>query len=848
LRKRFTMRRLALALLALLAPLVGATCPPATCSLRVYYAGPAGPVQQALDLADELELVAAPESADVLVLNSVIPEPQRLAAALERGAGLLLIPGPALPASDLRLLLGEPIVCGRRGDALTLAQAQGDPVFGQIPWTSAPQVRERALCAGLAGWQVLVVGLDGESVLATRERGVRRLYLLTPYLDGYNPQLQEWPYFSYLIYALAVTAGGRDPASFAEYPGSPVPHGRERGLLLGILGMAAASFALLFLAVRRYSLAHPELLDALVRDPSSFRRREVSTGWEEIGFQRPLAGFLFAFTYGIVLFVPAIVYRNLVLPAYILPSAQTLGIWGQVTQFFNLIWVFFDMGTSSAFIKFFAQYRVHDVRRAVQYGQVYVWWQALSGSLQVCAMAFLGATVLPRTAYALYAWAVIVHALIQLPGFYQVMRHALTALQRFDYAQVLDLGLALVFPMVTQPLLVTLLLAWGSAQPALGRVTGGLFGLGLAAYASELLTFLLGLILFSRLGFRSRLLFLAHFDGRTLWEALRFGLFEMLGSLLWMVGQAAEVLITQARLHNYAEVWGNWALAQNFVYAYQVINTLYKNLLSSISEAFSHGRTVLARYYAAMAYKWGGLTSGFLGAVLLAVADRFSRGIGLPEFARAALFAAPLIVWGAAQFPSWVSDNVQLASNRPYLRALMIGLEQMIRIVLAWLLIGRFQVWALVIAYFAGLLTKDILAYWVNYRLCFPQRFYVWPTLVAPLLAGAVHYALLRWLGGVFWREGPVGSILLLFLSLVPSLPVFAFLYAFFGGWDDGTLEELRAAVALSGALRGPAYLFWWGSAWGARLSPLHGRFPAELREAALAEARALTRERVSLA
>lgn len=156
------------------------------------------------------------------------------------------------------------------------------------------------------------------------------------------------------------------------------------------------------------------------------------------------------------------------------------------------------------------------------------------------------------------------------------------------------------------------------------------------------------------------------------------------------------MLITQARLHNYAEVWGNWMLAQNFVYAYQVINTLYKNLL------------------------------------------------------------------------------------------------------------------------FVGLLTKDILGYWVNHRVCFRQRFYVWPTLVALLLAGAVHYALLRWAGGLLWREGPLGSILLLFFSLVPSLPLFAFFYAFFGGWDEETLEELRCAVELSGALRGPARLFWLGSAWGA--------------------------------
>jgi O-antigen/teichoic acid export membrane protein len=51
--------------------------------------------------------------------------------------------------------------------------------------------------------------------------------------------------------------------------------------------------------------------------------------------------------------------------SYILPSAKALGIWGRVTQFFNVAWLFFDMGTSAAFVKFLAEYRVHDPRRGI---------------------------------------------------------------------------------------------------------------------------------------------------------------------------------------------------------------------------------------------------------------------------------------------------------------------------------------------------------------------------------------------------------------------------------------------------------------------------------------------------
>jgi hypothetical protein len=42
--------------------------------------------------------------------------------------------------------------------------------------------------------------------------------------------------------------------------------------------------------------------------------------------------------------------------------------------------------------------------------------------------------------------------------------------------------------------------------------------------------------------------------------------------------------------------------------------------------------------------------------------------------------------------------------------------------------------------------------------------------------------------------------------------------------------------------------VFYASAALGARVSPLHNRFPVTIREAALAEARSLTEEKVSLA
>ncbi|MCX8066638.1 MAG: hypothetical protein N3B68_02225 [Anaerolineae bacterium] len=831
--------------MGLVSPASASGLPP----LKVYYAGPEGGVRTALTLAPDFRLVSDPAQADVLVLNGVIPDPEGLAARVREGVGLVLILGPALPASEVEALLGIPVAWTAREDPLSLVAAEGvdDPIVTSIAWTSAPQVRQRyQVETPVSALVPLVVGFeDGSWVLWSALGG--RAYVFNAFLDQFNPQFQSWAYFNYFIYHITMRAAGRTPLSFADYPASPVPHARDRLTLYLLLAGMLTVAGLIFWAVRRYSRAHPEALDVLVADRQDFVAREAGTAWEDVGFHRPLAGFFVALMMGLVLFIPLIIYQNLVLPVYILPSAQALGIWGRVVQFFNFLWLLFDLGTSAAFIKFFAQYRVHDPRRAVQYGQVFVWWQALSGAFQVAAVTAVAGTFLPRTPYALYTWSVIIHTFIQIPGFYQVMRHGLMGWQRFDYAQMLDIALALIFPIFTQPILVTLMVRWGAANPIFGGPMGGVLGMGMAAYASELLAFLLGLWLYRRLGYNARLLFMAHFDGKIVKEALRFGVFEMLGSIAWAAGQALEILITQTRLVNYNEVWGNWTLAQNFIYAYNVLNTLYSNLMSSISEAVSHARKVLSQYYSVMAYKWGGIMSAFIGAVLLAVADRFILGASGPEFTRAAAYAIPLIIWGAIQYPSWVGDNVQLGANRPYLKSILVAGEQAIRILLALLLLRRYQINALIFAYFVALLTKDIVAYFINDRLCFPQRFYFWQSLGAPLLAGAAHYLVLRWLTGLVWRGDQVTSVLIFFIGILPSYPLFAFFYGFFGGWDDATLAEVRRAVDLTGFVRPLAWLFWGASALGARLSPLHGRFPIGIYAAAMEEARSLTEERVKL-
>ncbi len=819
-------------------------------AIHVYYAGLPGSITTALSLSSDFSLVTDLTQADVIILNGQIPDPTLTTAMVKMGTGLFLIMGPDLHPPDLRPLFGNDLDLTQADTEVSLVPAKGvsDPLVDTIIWTSAPQVKQRITFAGFR-LDPLVTGYEDQSlVLGQATLGQGKIFVFTPIISvDDNQQYQQWAYFNYWVYHLVSRLAGRSPLTFGQYPASPVPHENGRTILLVALGGILAVTVLVFWRVRRYSLAHPEELDALVSDRQEYLSRQESTAWDEIGFHRPLGGFLLAFMMGVILFIPLIIYQNLILPAFILPSAQALGIWGRVTQFFSFLWQLFDMGTGAAFVKYFSEYRVHDPKKGVQYAQLYIWWQLLSGAVQVAIVIIVASVILPESPFALYAWSVIIHTIIQIPGFLGVMRLALNSYQRADYGQIVTLATEVLLPILVQPVIVTLMVVWGRANPVFGESMGGLLGLGVAAYFVQVIAFLLGFWLFRRLGYNTRILFLAHFDGQVIRSAFRFGVFEMLGASAWAVGQAMEIVVTQTRLVNYAEIWGNWGLAQNFIFSFQIIGALYDNLMPSISEAISNGKRLLSRYYSAMAYKWGGMISAYIGAVLLAVADRFILGASGPQFSRAALYSIPLIIWGAIQYPSWVGDNVQLSSNKPYLKMALVFGEQFIRIMLAFILIEQFQVTGLIIAYFIGLLAKDFVGYFVNNRLCYRQSFYFWQSLAAPLLAGTVHYLLLRWLTGLIWQNDQITSILIFFLGILPSYPIFAFLYGLFGGWDDQTLEELRQSVQLSSFMKPLAWLFWRSTDLGAHVSPLHGKFPISIRSQAMEEARGLMAERVQL-
>lgn len=775
-------------------------------------------------------------------------EAARAAGAVKAGASLVILAGSSR-SDGLWAALGLPNPGPSRKKALTSRVLPvSDGAAARVNWSSAPQVDSSVLITSAAlrsagGTPLIVAKEDGSVLLGRLPLGRGTVFLFTPVItSGSNEQIRLWAYYNYFLYALIRSAAGQPFESFADWKYAPVPQPFLRRLLFAISALLWVATVAAFILIRRASKGRQA---ALIRFfPTGYRQKPGEDRWESINFTRPLSGFLFAVTVGFLYYVPSIILLNMVFPKFILPYPQAIGSWQWIKQVMGLVWLVFDMGTDLALIKFYAQYRVKEPARAVQYIQLFVWWQCLSGLIQLTGIPVFAANVLVHSNYAYLSIFFALSALTQFPGFLGMHVFVFRALQRFDLEQLLTMvGMVTIIPL--QFLLVYACRRWGAAHLAYGPAIGGVMGYGFSQFANTVLLFFLGCWLLKRLGFHQKWLFMANFEWKEAARALSFGFKAAIGSIAVALAYSLQMFIISEQMLNYTELTGMFQMAMDYTVAIGVVLLLYYELMPAISEAFSHGKTQLTRYYVAQGWKYGAMFSFAIGGSLLAIVDRYISGTLGAQWSRAAALATPLMIWGLLQFPAWLGDQVQLGAGRPGLQSILMVAEQTLRIVLVFLLVPRFQIWGLIYAYIPALVLKGLAAMLVNHKLIVRLYMNLWQGIIAPLLALGINYALLRAAVLALWRPEPGISNLLFFGCLVAGQLTYFFFTGILGGWDEDSLAEFGGVGAYSGFARPLARLYLVFIRAGAALSPLHNKFKTTIYHEAMAEADALTAEKV---
>ncbi len=767
-----------------------------------------------------------------------------------------------------------------------------NPLASNVSWKSAVRVHERSLLSTTRRATILVAtsGKDPvrphTPVLIQMKSGAGTIYVLNVWLrqgdrrariasyrlllggivGAQNYDFQRWAYFNWLLYDLSRSSAGVAAASYGSWIGSPVPD-TQQIIWLGVIFSAMfAAFVICYIFVRRYSLRHPEQLDQFYLPPKSKAPRPASLGaaaavpaapsapestprrgdprWEMVGFHRPLSGFFYNYLLALIVMIPF----NFIVTFYIErnfvnPFLEARGAWAAVTQFMLFFFTLLDLGTGQAMVKYFAEYRVKEPGRAISYAQFFIWFHALAGMFQITALGLVAAIWMPHTAMAFLTWFVILHTLIQFPGFIAIFSNLFRALQRFDYAQLLIVLTYVLNPFV-QLSCGVYGRHWGLMHPVFGEGMGVVFGFAIGGVIANLLMGAFCAVFYDKMGFRLATIFLAHFDRDTIRKSLIYGIKLTAGQVSSAASWALVPVIMGILIPNFLELNEIWILTYSLTFAYLETGAyIFTTLMPSISESYSQAMMWLTRRYLDQGLRWGLIITSMLGGAFVAFSNIFVTGLLPPQFVRAAEVMVLMHIWRAFDFTTRMPDQVFQGVGRTGLFTITALVENGGRIILSWYLIKWYGFDGVFYAFILSSILKSAVAWpLMGYLIAWPS-ISVWQTLVNPILAAFGNYFVLHEFAiAVFRGPGHAGSAwLVVLLCLFGSLPVYMFISGLLG-WDTAALREFRDAAELVpppfGAIARMAH---WIVEIGSRLSPLHNRFPGNSVEEAAAQARELT-------
>lgn len=580
------------------------------------------------------------------------------------------------------------------------------------------------------------------------------------------------------------------------------------------------------------------------------KKREEKKDWRVVGVHRPLGGYWYNFTLDLGGLLLSFVMLSVILPL-ILPYSETLGFNTVVTSLFKLTFTLADVGVGSAVNRFVAERSARDPKGAVRYVQFFIWFQMFTGLLQVTGIALYVLTWIPQTNMNYLAWFMLAYSTIQYPGMLSVYQNALKGFQRYNKAYIVGFIQGVLLQVTTQVVCVILGRVWGSATPMYGEMFGATLGWVVGAYLDDFIAMAIGARMFSgvlgeyNISFWDTLKF--QFTRQEAVDCFKYGVKTMGASVASNVYSLVSTLIFVNVLPAYASWIGLIEVADMIA---RLVSKCEMPINAPFAESYLNGKLELARYYLAYQWKLYGMMTGLWAVEILALAVPLVGAVG-NEFGNYGL-AAPIIpllmVSRIAVSTIHFSDGVMLGADHPEMMFYALLLQRSVGLVTRYLFLVVWEFgWAgIPLAEIPEFYSKVVFAWVLIHKKILKVRVPLWQSFGASALAGLGLWGVNAVVLEAFFPPlvetlGLIpGAAILLALALFgfPFLVYFP-LYGLFGGWDDQTLDDFRAAMKISGPSKPFVFLFYHGTRLGARLSPLTNKFPLP-SEAARREAEEL--------
>jgi O-antigen/teichoic acid export membrane protein len=714
----------------------------------------------------------------------------------------------------------------------------------------------------------LQINLYRQPLMVERTKGSGKVVLFSGWLEtDANLDFKVWPYFNYLLYGLVFESLNSSFQTYPVWPYSPVPHLLDQiiiGVIIVILIVLAIS---LFIVVKRRSgtAIDQKAIEALklqaeeeekkkLEEKEALEKKleesiDLKDDWEVIGVHRQLGGFLFTFFLGLILVLPQLLVSNYIMPQFIQPYPQAAGWYNYAFNFFQIIWILFDFGTSFALAKYFAQHRVKNPEKAIHYIQIYVWWQIFTGIIQISLIAFIGSIIFPYTNLAHMSWIFVVYSFVQYPGVFLVFMFVFQGMQRSDYYLILYIAWEIVFLLIGQVTFCYIGRMWGAANPIFGEALGAGIGYAIARCFDYWMTFLISILIFRKQGFSPKTCFRIDFSKKEVKESLVYGSRLGIGEGFVQIGWFIQVIITSTFVANYSNNLGWFNLTWTLGMIVQIV-TLYSNtLLGAYSESMSHDKKTLTKLYIYQAFRWGNYFAFFIISVLFATGAKFLVGAAGEEYgAPAVKFLIPLLFFHIGGIYSWLADPVFQGTGRTNYAMIVWIIEQVTRALLMFLFVILFRDMVFVIiAYIPAVLLKDLIAWLIVRKKMIKFKLYPFKTFITPVISAIINFVVLYYLGELIWAlplgDKIINTAILFLLGIFVFIFFYAFLDGFLGGYDDNTLEEFKRATSMvtTRGIKALPKTMYRLAKLGSKFSPFHNKYKIDIYEEAMKEAYDLT-------
>lgn len=552
---------------------------------------------------------------------------------------------------------------------------------------------------------------------------------------------------------------------------------------------------------------------------------------DELGYHKIIA----SKEYGFILELISIPISLVIIPfllGFFFPYPEIRGYPALTQGLMAFLFAAFDLGTggvngdmSQKFMRFIAQHRSTNPKRAIGYIQFFIYFQMFSGLIQVTGITVYVFTFLIHQSQAHFAWFFLFYSLIQYPGMLQVFESSIKSFQRFDRANLVIFLRDVFWYPVFQILLMSIGKLVARNHPYGEMMILGIF-FTISLYFGDFFAFLFGMYIFSKiikpLGFRTSDLFktdflkqgivkeVISFVGLIWIFAQLMGIFSLL-SQVWVITWLAAAASFQGLVST-----GNGIANLGLGFAPQVTTTM-----SQVSEAFNNEKPELAKYYIQSALKYVGYYFFALLPPLLILIPKALNSVflvipGLEEYEKA-LDLLPLLCFIKAM-DTFRRIGIQLLVNL-HQRNKVIIMENILyplQFLFTYLLLRVWYVgWpALVLPYFLAFFIQNILSLiWIQKKvLKIEYKRVLWQGLAAPLITGIIYTGICFGIT-LFWDPllnlmktfmGDMGAtIIFVFITLIGFFLFFELIfyrpiYALVGGWDTETLDTWEKARHIS--------------------------------------------------